>query len=735
MSDNDVEQEEFWGLRPKARIMRAIGDELISSELVAISELVKNSYDADATRVLIRFEEPLEKGKGKVMIMDDGHGMSLDTIRTTWLEPATSFKRKRRKSKSGNRRMLGEKGLGRFGASRLADDLLVISREPETPTEALVYFDWSQFDDDDKYLEQVEIIPEEIEPTDIKKGGDISKLWDVDQSQPSDEEISRGTILLMKGLRINWTRQDFVDLRTKLSRLVSPFANVDFEIFLQVPNPNSDLSGIIEPSDVFQHPLYQLDGIVNEYGEYKLSIKALGEEVNIEGVTPDIPKNYTDFKKNDMSNELFKTNCGGFSLSLRAWDKDSESLKKLASEFGTSVRDIRRDLNEIGGISVYRDGFRVLPYGEQGNDWLRLDNRRIQNPGMRIGNDRIAGYVSINSENNPELSDLSNREGIVDSLALKQFKYLITSMLAELEKVRYSLRHKDSPPKPSPGSIFKDFDLNAVYNYVVNRYPEDDELKRFVSEQKTELDKRVKAAQDVIGRYRRLATLGQIVDAVLHEGRPLLLRMANQLEDGLEITKQIDESDCVKSVSRIYAILEEVSKRRDNLTTVFRRIEPFGGRRRGRPKEVIFEHLVRESFAIFAGDLRRSNIKVTYPESEHNVTVDSAEIQEVFINLILNSIYWLNEMPKDSRQILVTVNQYTDGELEVIFSDSGPGVKDLEHPDIIFHPYFSLKPNGTGLGLNVVGEIVYDYYDGEVLLLEDGPLSGLTFRILFKRRV
>src|SRR5438874_1908707 len=115
-------------LRPRARLLRTLGDELISSETVAVVELVKNSYDADATRVVVRFCPPLAPGQGALEIIDNGHGMSLETIRSTWMEPATLHKRHSTRSEARGRRVLGEKGIGRFAASRLADFLEVTTR-------------------------------------------------------------------------------------------------------------------------------------------------------------------------------------------------------------------------------------------------------------------------------------------------------------------------------------------------------------------------------------------------------------------------------------------------------------------------------------------------------------------------------------------------------------------------------------------------------------------------------
>src|SRR6266480_5830724 len=117
-------------LRPRARILRTLGEELISSETVAILELVKNAYDADARLVLVQFVESLDKGQGRIDLIDDGHGMDLSTVQSAWMEPATDIKKKARYSKFLKRRLLGEKGVGRFASARLAQELELVTRPP-----------------------------------------------------------------------------------------------------------------------------------------------------------------------------------------------------------------------------------------------------------------------------------------------------------------------------------------------------------------------------------------------------------------------------------------------------------------------------------------------------------------------------------------------------------------------------------------------------------------------------
>ncbi len=126
--DHDGEPAGRGALRPRARLLRTLGSDLISSDKVALIELVKNSYDADASVVLIRFRGPLKAGEGSIEVWDDGHGMDAATLQTSWLDIATDTKRRKPHSDSG-RRVLGEKGIGRLAAARLGEEMLLTTRK------------------------------------------------------------------------------------------------------------------------------------------------------------------------------------------------------------------------------------------------------------------------------------------------------------------------------------------------------------------------------------------------------------------------------------------------------------------------------------------------------------------------------------------------------------------------------------------------------------------------------
>ena len=182
-------------LRPRANIIRMLGDELISSDAVAVAELVKNAYDADATEVTVRFTGDIENREGEIEIVDNGHGMSLDTVLSAWMEPATNVKKKIKKT-AGGRRVLGEKGTGRFAAARLGSSLKMITRQMEFPNETIVSFEWDSFGSDG-YLDEIECNWQERRPRAIE---------------------DHGTLLRLSELRDAWTEEELKDLRNALSR-------------------------------------------------------------------------------------------------------------------------------------------------------------------------------------------------------------------------------------------------------------------------------------------------------------------------------------------------------------------------------------------------------------------------------------------------------------------------------------------------------------------------------------
>lgn len=694
-------------LRPRARIIKTIGEELISDDKVALLELVKNSYDADSSIITIKISgrvvvekdgkneiKKIIKEGGSITIYDDGCGMSLDTIKKAWMEPATISKKVVKKSTAKGRRYTGEKGIGRFASAKLSSDLQIISKVIED-NEVVVDFNWKDFDNNDLYLDEVKCKWEVREP--VEYPGDL-----------------HGTKLILTNLHSDWDEEKIRQFRIALQRLINPVSPVlDFLIELDLPKEFDSYSGTIEPPESLKRSNYSIKGTIDKDGVPSITFTS---------------KKRGEIKLNDFvllkKDEKFLT--GSFDFDFRVWDLDPASLDELAKETDSTKKYVRDALKEIAGISIYRDGFRVLPYGDPKFDWARLDLRRVNNPTLRISNNQIIGFISIELDKNPAFVDQSNREGLVDSDAFEQLKDFIKRILNQLEDKRYQERPRENENNENQDGLFNRFSLTPVVQLVQNKLPNDKEANELVAKTEAHIQEGVKKIQDVLSRYRRLTTLGLLIDIILHDGNNFLATIDSSAHLlGKELAKnEVDKKEVAEH-------LNNINEGRKVLAQLFKRIEPFGGRKRGRPKDIILEDAIANVFALYKNELTKLNITYILPSSQNQVRIDDGELQMIFVNLVQNSMYWLETITTE-RKIQVDVER-TDAELWVVFSDSGPGIKE-EHQQIIFDPYFSTRPDGVGLGLTIVGELVTEY-DGDFTLVDNGPLNGATFKITFRRRI
>lgn len=721
--------------RPRARLMTTLGLELISSDVVAITELVKNSYDADARVVLIRLTDEFDgldpSGTSRIQVLDDGLGMDEKTILEAWLEPATSY-RKRSQSTAGGRRVLGEKGVGRFAAAKLGDRLELFSKAKGTG-EVHLDIDWSAFEDDGKYLDDVEVRLDVVEHGGFGPGGFVDNVWrDV---VPYLEAIDKptadhGTLLTISGLRSSWTSELVEDLRRSLSRLITPFQDErrivhDFAIVLDIRSAVGRGTEQVSSPSTLQRPHYKLSAEIEASGRATVLMELKdGTELEVDCTL-------------QMVADREGLECGPFEIFLNVWDRDSDSLRAMASEVGT-LKLVRGILDAAAGVNIYRNGFRVLPYGERGDDWLGLDRRRVQSPTLRLSNNQIVGYVLIGRDTNPELNDQSNREGILEGPAFTDLRMAVTEVLSMIEVERYKLRPRRRVQRERKGGLLARFDLGVIKEAVRQELPDNKHIQDLLDTTQQEFDERISEVGEVLARYHRLATLGQLVDKVVHDAaQPIVaIRQAavlgeQELEDiAPEVSSMVGSARLAKPVKRFRTVSAQARVASD----VIRRIEPFGGRRRGKSQKYPIESAIMNAVALLQDEIDAVGAEVRLPIGAHEVTLDSTDLQEVLLNLLQNSLYWLKQVSRGSRVISLAVERGSEGSLVVTVEDSGPGVPEGDR-EFIFDPYFTTKESGVGLGLAIAGEIVEDYYGGELALLEPGELGGARFRAILRSGV
>ncbi len=644
---------------PRARLLKLIGSELISDDVVAVLELVKNAYDADASTVRVEFQNVTDPANARIVIEDDGCGMSLDALLGHWMSPAgTSKGRTGLKVTTSGRRMLGEKGVGRFATDKLGRQLELVSRVAGADTEVRAFFDWDEFDCDTALLSE------------------IASHWEV---RPASPERGPGTTLQISGLRGAWTERMFKRLSTKLARLTSPFSEVEgFRINIE--------------SDEFPRYSGDVQAPFLDRAPYRLEATFDGNSsiaIHVDGHPPRLVE----------WNETFDLGCGPVTIRLFAFDLEGDALARLGPRM-----EARAWLKDWCGISVFRDGFRVWPYGEPHDDWLRLDQRRVNNPVLRLSNNQVVGFVEISSDRNPALRDQTNREGLIHNDAFKHFKDLMIFVIEHLELHRQGQRHPverrigtQVDRQPEFAGMDDSFERLAAKLAPENAR----ELRRLGKVAKTAIESEATRFRKVEEAYAELAALGQATETC---ARDLRVTMAAVQAETAAVRERIDAArDEVLGAS-----IANLSDAVDALVSTASVLSPeeAGGARR-RTIDVAAELDVCKVIlrpVLDAAGVRRLEVKVS-GSGILRVEMRPANLHRLIQILVRNAGDWLGNI--EGPRIWIKVHGKEDT-CQIVVSDNGPGIPE-EIIDRVFDPFFSWKENGRGLGLTLARSIVQNH--------------------------
>lgn len=687
-------------MKPRARLISLIGEELISDEPVALVELVKNAYDADARAVSIKFEIDEEGEPFRIIVHDDGIGMSLDTVLTSWFEPGTTAKKKSDHS-PGGRPYQGAKGIGRFASARLGSTLMLETKAKGGADAVLVVLEWGRFDDD-SYLEDIAI----------------------DYESRAEAVGPHGTTLTIEQpTRGVWTSDAFEELHSRLSRLVSPFNDIsDFQIELDIPTYPA-LSGAVQPPQFLLQPKYLFRG------EYRTDGSISG---NIEVQADTKRGKPTLIKKSIPAPETKqRVKCGPFKFEIRAWDREADSLRPLAEQLDQTVASLRREMSRYSGVSIYRDGFRVHPYGEAGQDWLGLDLRSRQNPTRNLANNQIVSAIRISRSENPELRDRSTREGMIKNDAHEALESAFLDVLTLLEEERYRQRpRKEAPQRAEP--LFEAFDLSSTIQQVRKNLGSDHPLTKLVADKEKEVSEGVDRVQEMLSRLLMSAGLGHMVDIVIHElGAPLgkIGREIALVER--ELRTMLDEDDWEIIQPRFGAIKGWL----EQLYALRQRLDPQTPGKRGRATTFSVGDEIQSCLDLYQALIERQNIdvRIKAPTQALKVKMSRAALSQVLVNLIDNAVYWITHKKGKGGggKLEIELRKLKAG-FSILVSDNGPGISE-EDKEIIFEPYFTKKSSGVGLGLHI-GRLVIEPY-GKLLLSDKGRLGGAAFEARFEQGV
>jgi signal transduction histidine kinase len=692
-----MDKMEEYSIRPAGRHILTIGRDLIHDQSAAIVELLKNAYDADSTHVYITFKVPEDRKSLTITIEDNGHGMSKDTVVNKWLVPSTTDKLERKITPKG-RIMQGCKGIGRYAASILGNNLFLktITEEGEK-TEVCLKWDIFQKAD---YLDNVKV------PVNISKSNQHS-----------------GTTLTIKGdynKLLEWDEKQIWLLNFELKKLISPITSEhnpaldtnSFSIFIKYDgfwkNQEDNTLEEIKPYPIFDLFDYKISGLIEPNGKGTLVYTNQKARNTIEEKIPF-----------DLS---APTDCGELYFDIRVYDRDKEAIEQLIArglkdEGGNYVGKLQaRNLLDIyNGIGVYRNGFRIRPLGDSDFDWLKLNMLRVQNPSLRIGSNQVIGYVFIQSEELSNLKEKSARDGLRENRAYDRLREISIKIISKLESRRFDYRRKEGLNRKNlkiEGELEKLFEFDDLKHSVRSKLSKNgvddhtaEEIINIIALKEEDNNKVAENIKRAVAIYQGQATLGKIINVILHEGRRPLNYFKNQVPNFNYWTKKLKDKYDPEILETIIPLAQGMGLNANVFVTLFGRLDPLAAGKRGKKENFILIKEILGSFDIFENEFKEHGIipKINCPE-DIKFTGWSQDIYVIMTNLIDNSIYWMVEKKSVKKNIEITA--FSEGNsLYIDYRDSGPGIEaNFIESGIIFDPEFTTKPEGTGLGLAIAGE-------------------------------
>lgn len=370
--------------KPYARLMNIIGDQLITDKKVAVIEVVKNSYDADAENVQVRFFNMnnygktylTEKEQPYIEIEDDGDGMTLKTITDVWLRPATPSKldkKKQKQNKTAKGRIIqGEKGIGRFAIHKLGEKIELYTKATGDD-EIKLEMDFTEFNP-----EKADLFNQP--PAEYKLLEEVHNSWFVN-NPPEEIKKEKGTLIRIYNLRENWKENDFEELYKSIQRLIPPTDEnaeklgvnfkQDFSIEVYKNGEIYSSEDVTTFKDVIERAQFTMIGTVSKDGvlnfEYKSTspVRNFEREINLLSKEQLAKNNYMSYAIERGFKDKHIPTCGTFSFTFYAFDLSKPDKTILNKDIERFIKD--------NFVFVLRDGVRVYPYGEKGIDWLNLD--------------------------------------------------------------------------------------------------------------------------------------------------------------------------------------------------------------------------------------------------------------------------------------------------------------------------------------------------------------------------
>jgi signal transduction histidine kinase len=763
-----------------ARTARLIGRENVSNAEGALIELVKNCYDADSPFAII----VIDKKKDTLLIIDSGHGMNEKIIRNNWMTIGTDDKLYNPTTSSG-RIKAGAKGIGRFALDRLGEKCTMISYSAKT---AGVKWDvsWNSFDQlkDRKVVKTINQVYASLThqrnssyKAEISKATNNAKVHSILKKKP----LNTGTVLKITGLRDDWSEQSTLKIYESLELLTPPDGAAKMEVwFIDA----SDVSkfGLVKNS-TFQDYDYKVTATYRKNRKQLVNVSFHRNEFDLSLIDgsffrmPEMkkfPYNRATFIKEKFAiKKKFSELLAGFKDSKNYLDSIGDfefTLYFLKNTFSKvdkgkfKYKDITTDrgawLKKFGGIKLYRDNFRVRPYGEIGTasyDWLMLGERQNLNPagvsrrgGGRVRPNQVAGVVRFSRINNPFLDDKSSREGLQENETFYIFKNILLSVIKMMEEDRSTIAY-------NLNELF--MRLNEEQRIIeeskaIAELPANEEENEEVSKQKTEILKKGIIAQrqqleqkeEEIAISRAMATAGIMIASFSHEFYGIRNDLVSRIADIRKYLEPVIDRQKLSKVPARHnpiALLELQEASEAKLKQWIEFSIGLTQRDRRQNKQVSLVDYFDNFSELWTRLFKERNISfsVRYKKTDEELLrlkISEVDLDTIFDNLIANSIEAFQQDNFNGSQKISIVLTILQNGLKILYKDSGPGInKSYSNIYDILNPFETSKKDdlgndiGTGLGMWLVKTAV-DTNKGQLEIHR--PSSGFQISFYFNSK-
>lgn len=738
---------------------RLIGRENVSKLDGAVIELIKNTYDADASLCFLYYDD-----KQNVLYLgDNGCGMTEEIIKRHWMTIGRSSKIDIFLSRGG-RTQTGEKGIGRFALDRIANNCRMLTGTEDSEARLLWTVDWGMF----KPGRDITDVNAELEQTDTTFAEFVA-----DCSNPNVFEMVRrywsdhGSVFKMTHLRDDWNEDVIKQIRENLSSLIPAELSAEYRLYCYTNTDTIDTAEVLSDAAAFAF-------------DYKIEFKVSTENVDVKLIRNEYEFGEEEdeiLRKLNLSEEkdyfhgesieksyLFEEILPGIEKNIIGDFHGVLYFSKVKQTPNDRERfyqkDItgRKDLRDtFGGIKIYRDNFKVRPYGDAKSssfDWLMLARRKNQSPAgvaskgqWRASADQITGSVFI-SRVNVTLPDQSNREGIVETKEfgiLKEFIIRILRLLEEDRQKIYRLLDAYYKEGHNTEGIQEEIDRKAK-EQEKRKYKESSKEDRVLSEGidpirakriLDEKDEQIDELENELKMLRALATTGIVTNTYIHEFKTLSHRL------NMKIVMAKEAIDMYQNMQDAAEYIDEANDIRKSFNSWFQVTIDAVKQDKRRRKKTNIVGIVSPLVRSWGATLKVKKIRIDLKNDEQDEIIMKCfpfEIETMINNLIANSVASFERKKTEKSEIGIRIYEKEDY-IVIDYADTGAGLSSVykKEPRKTLNPFESDKRDangnltGTGMGLWIVNNTVNDY-NGYIDLEKNKEVeTGYYIRLFLKK--